>query len=584
MQTDALPDVLLHSILQSVPLRYLGCAVQTCRRWHEAASAVVELHLAGRRLMLPCTPVAGEGWVAMLRMAEQWSTISSYNTHTLWIVGGQLHSSGGDPMYVPSARPSDGPDLSLLGLREADRSIENPARWRPPTPQKGWIVDSSCPRNDVVIRPVAALASVRVVEVATGATHSLALSDDGAVFAFGRNSFGQLGKGGLTEADQFGCPPQRVASLDGVVARRVGCGAYFSLVIDALGQLHSFGSNQYGELCRGEHMSKMAWVVAPTRVSVGDGARLLQAVGGRGHTLLLTMDGRVFAAGRHDFGQLGDGTLLGDASREKRETPRLVHLYDHFCVGVAAGNNHSIAVTAEGHVYGWGANDKGQVLPGGEPVVPTPISIVHQFRHPPVVRAAAGTLHTVLLTDDGAVYVLSNTHDPSSAPWRERIWPRPMGSSPDYRVPVMRCQLPAEVCAGWRHTIVADGSPRKIVAWGDAEFGQCGFDLHAPGRDLHGASLPLDTLVEQVGEQLRHGDSSPLVRERMRDLVAQVSEQVRQNGTLRLYHAARCLGVEGAIRRVSVPAAALRPPAATLGTLAATQSKHFLCPFGDQDP
>lgn len=64
--------------------------------------------------------------------------------------------------------------------------------------------------NDVFIpQPIKALAGRNVVKVACGDTHTLAVTDTGELFSFGRNQNGQLGLGTTKDA----ILPQPVESL-----------------------------------------------------------------------------------------------------------------------------------------------------------------------------------------------------------------------------------------------------------------------------------------------------------------------------------------------------------------------------------
>ncbi len=49
-------------------------------------------------------------------------------------------------------------------------------------------------------RRVSALAAVRIVDVACGEAHTLALDDAGALYSFGKGSSGQLGTGLVSDS------------------------------------------------------------------------------------------------------------------------------------------------------------------------------------------------------------------------------------------------------------------------------------------------------------------------------------------------------------------------------------------------
>jgi uncharacterized repeat protein (TIGR02543 family) len=80
------------------------------------------------------------------------------------------------------------------------------------------------------------------------------------------------------------------------------------------------------------------------------------------HSLAVTSQGRVYAWGSNGSGQLGDGTTTS------RNTPRLINVPNlqsgESMAHISAGSSHSLAVTTQGRVYAWGWNDYGQLGDG----------------------------------------------------------------------------------------------------------------------------------------------------------------------------------------------------------------------------
>ena len=70
--------------------------------------------------------------------------------------------------------------------------------------------------------------------------------------------------------------------------------------------------------------------------------------------MALTSDGKVFAWGENDSGQLGDGTTTN------RTTPVAVDmsgaLWARAVTAIAAGDVHTVALTSDGKVFAWGDN------------------------------------------------------------------------------------------------------------------------------------------------------------------------------------------------------------------------------------
>ncbi|PSC76156.1 ubiquitin-ligase E3 [Micractinium conductrix] len=105
----------------------------------------------------------------------------------------------------------------------------------------------------------------------------------------------------------------------------------------------------------------------------------------------------VYAWGRGDCGQLGSG------SAEDSAEPRLVEgLQGRDVVGLAGGRLHTAAVTADGELYTWGANDSHQLGVRGpeQEVAPARVAQLEAFG---VQAAASGTAHTLAVVDEGAL-------------------------------------------------------------------------------------------------------------------------------------------------------------------------------------
>lgn len=217
---------------------------------------------------------------------------------------------------------------------------------------------------------------------AGGGGHSLAISDGGAVFAWGHNKNAQCGNGDSNvikvTAPQPVCAPGQsspcASFLTDVQSFDVWSG--HSLAIDAQGGLWAWGSNNDHELggittaavCR----SGQVCAQVPTRVCAsGDDPCTQPLVGvrnvaaGRRFSLAALEDGGVLAWGTNAFGQLGNGTTIDDAGvRPERvcgpgQLTCTAGLAD--VAAVAAGSFHAFALTRSGQLYVWGINDFGQL-------------------------------------------------------------------------------------------------------------------------------------------------------------------------------------------------------------------------------
>mmetsp|Transcript_10051 Transcript_10051/g.22191 ORF Transcript_10051/g.22191 Transcript_10051/m.22191 type:complete len:395 (-) Transcript_10051:28-1212(-) len=211
-----------------------------------------------------------------------------------------------------------------------------------------------------------------VTGVAAGSTHSLAVLCSGEVLAWGENASGQLGDGTQEQRSL----PTGVFGLEEPV-RKVAAGFAHSLAITEKGQLFAWGDSRHGQLGIGQasgHQLKPRLVMAKGVVS---------AAAGKGHSLASTSDGKLYSWGENSLGQLGDGTAT--------TRPLPVEILGKGVKEVGAGRAHSLAITARGELLAWGDNEDGQL--GLRAPSPMPVAVLLHG----VVAAAAGWSHTMAL-------------------------------------------------------------------------------------------------------------------------------------------------------------------------------------------
>src|SRR5439155_10306111 len=116
----------------------------------------------------------------------------------------------------------------------------------------------------------------------------------------------------------------------------------------------------------------------------------LQAAAGRYHTCAVTSDGNVFCWGANNRGQLGNFALPSGSGARVASAQPVVHADGSWLAdvrAVSAGGYHTCALTHAGNVYCWGANDLGQLGNDGttSSAVPT---LVGEYQDPIIGRAA----------------------------------------------------------------------------------------------------------------------------------------------------------------------------------------------------
>jgi alpha-tubulin suppressor-like RCC1 family protein len=215
----------------------------------------------------------------------------------------------------------------------------------------GWIVD--CRKE-----PQQLPGLEDVIDIAAGSRHSVAVKDDGTVWTWGENDWGQLGIPAEFSAASY-ATPQQVWSVPGttpytasplVGIRQVAAGARHNLALDSQGRVWSWGENRYGQL--GQNFSNT--LASPVR-GPSDVDFLVDVVAiaaGESHSLAVTRDGRVYAWGHDDHLQLGIAapescqSIFDAAPFPCSRTPALVATWPG-ARQVAAGEQHSVVLVGE---------------------------------------------------------------------------------------------------------------------------------------------------------------------------------------------------------------------------------------------
>ncbi len=168
-----------------------------------------------------------------------------------------------------------------------------------------------------------------IVSVAGGRFHSLAVKNDGTVWAWGYNKTGELGNGTTTNS----ISPIQVTGVTGAV--KVSAGAYHSLALKSDGTLMGWGENYNGQVGPpgAPYYYKSAYAVEGI-------SNVTDIKSGYYHNLALESDGTVLSWGS---GPLGHGS--GDL-----HVPGLSSV-----VAIGTGSGSSFAVLSDGTARGWGA-------------------------------------------------------------------------------------------------------------------------------------------------------------------------------------------------------------------------------------
>ncbi|XP_054006084.1 secretion-regulating guanine nucleotide exchange factor-like isoform X2 [Hylaeus anthracinus] len=247
--------------------------------------------------------------------------------------------------------------------------------------------------------------------------------------------------------------------------------------------LISWGANSHGQL--GQDIQSEECVLARetdlSRCSLQPES-IKKIVGGAGHTLILDNHGHVYSCGWNNKGQAGfpinESTLLFRKIEGK--------LNDNIVVDVACGWDCSAALTINGTLFLWGANNFGQLGKCPKTIrwthEPFELAIGRKIK-----RVSIGLRHTALVTEDRKVLVAGSGNKGQ------------LGLSPSEKTELFTAayaftEIPTltniqDVVCGQHHTIAITENG-TLFAFGDNKHGQLSLDTETLPRTSFPIKLP----------------------------------------------------------------------------------------------
>ena len=227
-----------------------------------------------------------------------------------------------------------------------------------------------------------------VDKIYAGWEHNIILNNKGEIFSFGHNKDFQCGLPNNKGSNQNINNPTNISIInDNMKAISASCGNEHTLILKDDNSVYAFGCNEDGELGLKDKNIK---TYKPNKINFGKYSnQIIQISAGTVHNLALTKDGRVFAWGSSQGGQLGlpEDYLINQPDFKENffiNEPTIVHIdknlkknkmnnlqniknnleigdNDEFIIKIACGEAHSVALSNKGSVYSWGFGSNGQL-------------------------------------------------------------------------------------------------------------------------------------------------------------------------------------------------------------------------------
>ena len=281
--------------------------------------------------------------------------------------------------------------------------------------------------------------------VAVGEKHSLALDGDGNVWVWGRNDKYQLGLG----TSKNSSTPVKLTTISDV--KVISAAGNYSLAVKRDGTLWSWGEacnanlnyavsgidgktpgrmkygtpspsiNYHYENVKSAAASRNYYAVIFADGTISRSGYFVDSVGAKTYWTMLSNpglmgvqaisagddflmalleDGTVAVLGDNSQGQFGNGTRINLTPATAANYKKVSGLDN--VVAISAGATHGLALKANGSVWGWGQNDKGQLGIGNTvtQLVPAQAYGMSEIR-----AIGAGALHSIILKSDATANI-----------------------------------------------------------------------------------------------------------------------------------------------------------------------------------
>jgi len=310
--------------------------------------------------------------------------------------------------------------------------------------------------SPVQIGALSIWTQVAVGGLGISSAHVMAIQSPGTLWSWGLNSFGQLGNNSTTFIPVYS--PVQVGTLS--TWTQVACGYNYTAAIQSPGTLWTWGLNSSGQL----GLNTPTTNNASSPVQIGAVNYWTQVAAGAGHIVAIQSPGTLWSWGNNTQGQLG----LSDTTN--RSSPVQIGS-SSLWTQVACGPYFTTALQTPGTLWAWGNNSFGQLGTSNQVNISSPVQVGALSLW---TQISCGYTFTTALQTPGSLWVWGNNSfgQLGLSDVTHRSSPVQVGSLNTW----------TQTVGGFNDT-VAIASPGTLYAWGSNSYGQLGaYTAIANGR------------------------------------------------------------------------------------------------------
>lgn len=306
-------------------------------------------------------------------------------------------------------------------------------------------------------------------KISSGAYHTIAIGNDGSLWAWGYNNTGQLGDGTVNNKNA----PNKIGTDTGWVS--VSAGYYHSFGIKSNGTLWAWGLNTNRQLGDGTNTDRTS------PVQIGTETNWSKISGGETFSVAIKTDGTLWTWGSDSEGQMGNGT------NGAHLVPTQVGTETDW-LQAEAGRYHIIALKTNNKLYTWGYNGNGQISNGGFGTTQQTPYLVTTTGTANFIKVEAGVNSSIAIKDDNTLWICGLVTPTNTTFFQQFAIPSTWSN----------------VSAGTNH-IIGVKSDGTLWAWGDNALGQ----ISQPGYS--GVNIPYQVSGTNFSTQIATNIYSSLV-------------------------------------------------------------------------